>query len=165
MKLSKESQAGLVGMLALAHPSSDPITSVAQVASMTGLAQPFLAKVFQRLARGGILRAYRGRSRGYALARPAASISLQEVLETIEGPQVFHHCVFWSDTCSETHPCVLHDIWKTVAERSRAVMAETTVADLVRFNESRRTSAMAESDAALLDLDSITADVLSARDR
>jgi Rrf2 family protein len=139
MKLSKESQAGLTGVLALARSPSGTIASVAEIAAATGLAQPFLAKVFQRLARGGILRAYRGRSRGYALAQPVETISLQEVVEAIEGLQVFRHCVFWSDTCSEIHPCVLHDVWKTAAEHARVVMAETSIADLVRINEERRT--------------------------
>jgi Rrf2 family transcriptional regulator, iron-sulfur cluster assembly transcription factor len=154
LKLSKESQAGLTGVLALARLTPGTVESVAEIAATTGLAQPFLAKVFQRLARGGILRVYRGRSRGYALARPAQRISLQEVVEAIEGPQVFRHCVFWSDTCSETQPCALHDIWQPVAERSRVVMAETSVADLMRIHAARRTPPPSGDEQALLDANS-----------
>ena len=70
MKLSKESQYGLTGVLALAELPAGSVLSVAEIAAATGLAQPFLAKVFQRLARGGVLQSHRGRSQGYALARP-----------------------------------------------------------------------------------------------
>lgn len=130
MKLSKESQYGLTGVLALAELPAGSVLSVAEIAAATGLAQPFLAKVFQRLARGGVLQSHRGRSQGYALARSAAEISLKEVVEAIEGPQLFRHCVFWSDVCSETHPCVLHETWREMAAKTRELMAHTSVADL-----------------------------------
>lgn len=130
MKLSKESQYGLTGVLALADRPLGTVLSVAEVATATGLAQPFLAKVFQRLTRGGVLRSHRGRAQGYALALPAEEISVKAVAEAIEGPQLFRHCVFWSDACSEAQPCLLHESWRDMAERERALMASITIADL-----------------------------------
>lgn len=130
MKLSKESQHGLIGVLALAGLPEGEVRSVAEIAAADGLSQPFLAKVFQRLARAGVLVAHRGRARGYALALPPEQISLEMVVEAIEGPQIFRHCIFWSDACSETNPCVLHEVWRESAERTRTLMAETTMADV-----------------------------------
>jgi Rrf2 family protein len=132
VKLSKESECGLNGVVALAALPPGTIRSVAELAAATGLSRPFLAKVFQRLARGGVLRAQRGRSQGYALARPPGAISAREVLEAIEGPQLFGHCAFWSSPCSEEHPCVLHAIWREAAARERELLAGTSVAELAR---------------------------------
>jgi Rrf2 family protein len=148
LKLSKETRSGLLGVLALADHPANAVVPVAEIAAATGLSQPFLAKAFQRLARGGVLRAHRGRSRGYALAMPPDEISLKAVVEAIEGPQIFRHCVFWSDVCSEAHPCVLHETWRETAERERTLMASTTVAELKRQAESG-SSGQAESGQAV----------------
>jgi len=130
VKLSSESQYALTGLLALAELPEGAVRSVAGVAAATGASQPFLAKVFQRLARGGVLVAHRGRAKGYALAAPPAEISLRMVVEAVEGPQLFRHCVFWSDACSDEHPCVLHEVWRGMAEQSVHLMERTSVADL-----------------------------------
>lgn len=130
MKLSRESQYALIGVLALAELPPGSVRAVAEIAAATGLARPFLAKVFQRLTRGGVLRSQRGRSQGYALARPAHEISLRAVVEAIEGPRLFQHCVFWSEVCSEANPCVLHEAWRAMAAESAALMERTSVADL-----------------------------------
>lgn len=114
MKLSRESRYGLSGLAYLARQPAGTILQAGEVAEAAGLPPLFLSKIFGRLTRYGLLRSYRGRDRGYALARPADEISVREVLEAIEGPDVFQRCVFWSDTCSELDPCPLHDTWRTV---------------------------------------------------
>lgn len=46
---------------------------------------PFLGKVLQKLARAGLLRSKRGRSGGFVLGRPAAEITLADVVLAVEG--------------------------------------------------------------------------------
>lgn len=130
MKLSRESQYALMGVFALAESPADTVRPVADLAAEIGASRPFLAKVFQRLARGGVVVAHRGRAKGYALAAPPGEISLRTVVEAVEGPQLFHHCVFWSDVCSDEHPCVLHEVWRGIAAQSLELMERTTIADL-----------------------------------
>jgi Rrf2 family transcriptional regulator, iron-sulfur cluster assembly transcription factor len=132
VKLSKESKYGLTGVLYLATQPEGTVRHVGEIAEATGIAYPFLAKICSRLAGGGILRSYRGRARGYGLARPAATISVREVVEAIEGPDLFRRCVFWSDACSESHPCVMHELWRQVRPRMADLMERTSVADLAR---------------------------------
>lgn len=122
MKLSRESRYGLQGLAYLASQPPGTILQAAEVAEAAGLPPMFLSKIFGKLTRHGILRSFRGRERGYGLARPARDISAREVLEAIEGPDVFQRCVFWSDVCSDQNPCLLHDTWRT---------ARPMVADLI----------------------------------
>ena len=84
----------------------------------------------RRLARAGVLRSYRGRERGYALAHPAREISVKAIVEAIEGPDIFQRCVFWSDACSDSSPCILHHVWQTVRPVVTDLLASTTVEDL-----------------------------------
>ena len=36
----------------------------------------------------------------------------------------------WSDACSDTHPCVLHETWRELAAKVRDLMARPSVEEL-----------------------------------
>ncbi len=130
MKLSKESQYGLLGLGHLARQPEGTILQAAQVAEATEVSPTFLAKIFRKLTRHGILRSFRGRRRGYALARPPQDITVREVVEAIEGPDVFQRCVFWGDTCSDASPCLLHEAWLTVRPAMTDLMGRISLEDV-----------------------------------
>lgn len=130
MKLSTESRYALLALGVLAAQPPGTVVEAAHAAEAAGVPAPFLAKTFAKLTRHGILLSHRGRVRGYELARPAPDLSLKEVLEAIDGPDLFERCVFWTDTCDETQPCPLHPAWKDLRPRITASMAETTLADV-----------------------------------
>lgn len=130
MKFSRESRYALVGLQHLAAKPYGTVIGPTTLAEEAGLPAPFMAKIFHKLARNGILSSHRGRVRGYALARPAEQITVSEVLEAIEGADLFSRCIFVSDTCDASRPCPLHDLWAPVVDASAAVFARTSVADL-----------------------------------
>jgi len=111
MKLTKESEYCLIALAYLSRQSPEGILQMAQVAEAIDVPKPFLSKIFVKLVRQNVLKSFRGLKRGYQLNRPAEDISIKEILEAIEGPDVFQRCVFWSVSCSEEHPCILHDYW------------------------------------------------------
>lgn len=101
--------------------------------------QSFLAKIFQKLARHGIVRSLRGAVRGYVLARPLKEIKLKEIVLAIEGPDLFERCIFWSDRCADSNPCPLHEQWKQIKQKSFGkLMDETTLADLMKITVGSR---------------------------
>lgn len=131
MKLSKESQYALAAMLELAAAPLGTYLQARHVAQARGLPASFLPKILHKLVRHGLLRSLRGgRERGYALARPPESITVREIVDVIEGPDLLDRCVFWSDTCSDARPCLLHDLWKQVRPTVMASLERVTVADL-----------------------------------
>lgn len=130
MKLSKESQYGLRGLVYLAAQPHGVILQVSQVAEAADLPRMFLAKIFRKFTHHNILRSYRGRERGYSLAKPAQEISVKEIVEAIEGPDVFQRCVFWSDRCSDDNPCLLHDVWRSIRPKVSDRMAGVSLAEV-----------------------------------
>ena len=103
------------------------------VAEAAGVPQHFLAKIFQKLARSGVLVSSRGAVRGYALARKPKDLKVKEILLAIEGSDLFDRCVFWSDRCADSNPCPMHFRWKKVRERVIGeLMEKTTLADLFK---------------------------------
>lgn len=138
MKLSKESQYGLLGLVYLVKQPKGKIVQIGQVAVGADLPPAFLAKIFKKLGNHGILRSYKGGiERGYSLQKSPAEISIKEVLEAIEGPDLFQRCVFWSDKCSDINPCILHEIWKTIRPTVSDRLARLSLAKIAQMPNAR----------------------------
>lgn len=129
MKLSKASDYGLQGLFVLGAQSSGSVLLLSEIAEKAGVPQYFLAKIFLRLTQQGVLKSFRGRQRGYTLAKPTTEINLREVFEAIEGPDLFKRCIFWSDRCVEDNPCPLHEQWEEISHRLIKDVMERTKLD------------------------------------
>lgn len=101
-----------------------------QLVEGTDLPRDFMAKIFQKLVRGGILISAKGRGGGFAVARPAHQISLMQVVEAMEGPQLLDRCVVGLEKCNDLMPCPQHDLYKPIRQRLKDYLNTTTVADL-----------------------------------
>ncbi len=128
MQLTKESEYALQGLAALAVSPAGKVTSLAKIAGVHGLPASFLAKIFQKLARHGLLTATRGPGSGYALARPANSITLRSILECVEGPQLFDHCLLLPGH-SDHNPCPLHQYMAPIVAALTNQLESVTLAE------------------------------------
>ena len=63
-----------------------------RLAEFHELPRAYLAKHLQALSRAGIVRANRGVSGGYRLAKPAANITLLDITLAIEGSEPAFRC-------------------------------------------------------------------------
>lgn len=130
MKLSRECRYAIVGLSVLASKPPGTVLGLGALAEEASLPAPFLAKIFHKLARHGILTSFRGRRRGYALARPAGEITMRHVLEAVDGHELFDRCIFVSESCNSGDPCPLHDAWIPVMNSATSAMSKLTLADI-----------------------------------
>lgn len=129
MRLTRESEYALLGLAFVASRPNGEVVRLAEIAAAGRLPQTFLAKTFQKLARHGLVVSHRGPGRGYALARCPEKISLREVLEAIEGPDLFTRCLFWNTHCSDTKPCLLHRHMKNLVPDVSGALERLSLAD------------------------------------
>jgi Rrf2 family protein len=73
LKLSKKADYGLIALKHLAMHYGEESFSASDIAEAYGISTPLMAKVLQKLARGGLVAARHGSSGGYTLAREASS--------------------------------------------------------------------------------------------
>ena len=132
MIFSNPTEYAIRGLSELASRSAPGLPTVLldQLVEGTDLPRDFMAKIFQKLVRAGILCSAKGRGGGFALARPAHEINLMHIVEAIEGPQVFDRCVVGLDACNDAMPCPQHDLYKPIRQRLRDYLNTTTLADL-----------------------------------
>ena len=132
MKLGRESEYAVKGLLALAKKPFGTTMLLRDIAVSGKIPESFLSKIFQKLARAGVLQSSRGAVRGYALARRAKDIKVKDVFLAIEGPELFDRCIFWSDRCADSDPCPMHFRWKRVRQQAAEMMERTTLAEIAR---------------------------------
>jgi len=87
----------------------------------------FLAKIFGKMTRYGVLTSHRGKTRGYSLAKPPSELTVRQVLEAVDGPDLFERCIFWTETCNDENPCPLHNSWKDLKPLIAQRMTEVTL--------------------------------------
>lgn len=128
LRISDAASLGLHAMTCLAGRRGGPART-AEIASTLGCSHAHLAKVFQRLAKAGLVRSERGPRGGFGLARPAEQITLGDVYEAIEGPLRPTDCLLARPVCG-SRGCLLGDLLKSVNRQVDEYLRATTLADL-----------------------------------
>jgi len=108
---------------------------IKQISSDLKLPMPFLAKILQSLARQKILSSSKGPHGGFSLVRDPRDINLIEVIEAIDGNDVFSKCVLHNDNCKSVDntkvACTLHEDYVRARQRIEKLFENKTVQNLV----------------------------------
>ena len=92
MRLSSLADYAIAMMSAIARHCGGARLNAAQVSEETGIPLPTVQKLVSKLSAAGLLRSVRGVGGGFQLARPAAAVTLVEIIEAIEGPIAMTAC-------------------------------------------------------------------------
>ncbi len=108
--------------------------SAAQLAEETGLPAPTVQKLVSRLTAAGLLRASRGAGGGLKLARPAAAITLADIIEAVEGPIALTACVeMGRHDCGLEASCTVKPHWGIVNTALRGALADVPLTRLAEI--------------------------------
>lgn len=138
MKLPVSTEWLLHCATSLAQLAPGTTASAAQLAQYFELPAPYLAKQLQALVRAGLLSATTGPRGGFRLARPAAEITLLQIVEAVDGGASPYECReirqrgrggLPAEECRE--PCLLAVKMAEAHEAWRASLAATSLAGLV----------------------------------
>ncbi|HEY8604567.1 SUF system Fe-S cluster assembly regulator [Tsuneonella suprasediminis] len=134
MRLSNLADYAVVAMTAAARRCGGGRVSAGELAAETGLPAPTVAKLVSKLTAAGLLRSMRGAHGGLQLARPAAAITIADIVEAVEGPIALTACVE-GDSCALDHDCTVRAHWPVVNEAVRGALAGITLTQLVSTRE------------------------------
>lgn len=124
MRLSSMADYAVLTMTAAARHCGHARVSAAQLASESGLPTPTVQKLVSKLTGAGLLKSARGAGGGIRLARPAAAISLADIVEAVEGPIALTACVEQGKhDCTLETCCTLRPHWPAVNDALRAALA------------------------------------------
>jgi Rrf2 family protein len=130
LRLSKKADYGLIALMHLASGKTGPSASAKEIADAYGLPQPLLAKVLQKLTRGGVLAAAHGTNGGYRLARRADAISALEVIRAIDGPVFLTSCSSSNAGCHQTTRCTARAPLERIRADLLGLLASVTISEM-----------------------------------
>ena len=132
MQITRSGEYGLRGLLFLAQQPSEKMVLVSEISRNQNIPEMFLAKIFQRLSKAGLLRSSRGSRGGFSLGKPASRITMREVIEAIEGPIALNRCLLREGECEEDEVCPIHQVWEQAQHRIIEILDRTTMEDLAK---------------------------------
>lgn len=114
--------------------------SVRDLAELQGVPQEYLAKVFTKLARAGLVAATEGVRGGFRLARPAAQISVLDIATAIDGAKKIFDCREIRERCvlfegsapswATEGTCAIHAVMISAQKRMEETLAQQSILDL-----------------------------------
>lgn len=135
--ISQKAKYALRALVALAKASAPKETLlISEIAEQQRIPRKFLEQILLDLKHHGLVMSRRGKTGGYYLLKPADVISFGEVLRIVDGPtaplpclsrMAYRRCI---DCEGEDH-CEIRRVFAKVAEATRKVLDETTIADAV----------------------------------
>lgn len=128
--LTKRGDYAVRAMLALAQHQSEGLLSGPSIAAEMSIPPCFLPQVMGDLVRGGLVEATTGRAGGYRLTRPAAEITLLQVVEAVEGDSRRTSCVLRGGPCRRDGTCAVHDTFMAAQDGMLAPLQGSTLADV-----------------------------------
>ena len=152
MMFSTKAEYGIRVMAHLAGNADDgePI-ALGSIAEAEGLPLAYLEHLVQRLRKAELVESRRGARGGYSLARPAASISMAEVVEALEGEIAPIECIT-ADADGQLvcvrdgepghDPCPTKLLWTRVQGSIVRTLNDMTLADLAAPTTRRKAAAV-----------------------
>jgi Rrf2 family protein len=135
---------GIHCLLWLVDPASGQPSS-RDLAKLQGISPSFVAKIFPKLEKAGIVQAAAGVRGGYRLARAPGDITLLEVVDAIEGNKPLFNCQEIRDRCAvfdDDAPewatkgvCAIHAAMLRAEIAMRESLAQETLASIAAVVE------------------------------
>ncbi len=143
MIFSSRAEYGVRLMVELGRQSPDRPTSLKTIAEAEQLPLAYLEQVVAKLKKAGLVQSARGAYGGYWLARPAAEIAMDEVVQALEGQVAPMDCfvedathgVLCSHTLDAGRACATKLLWTRVQGGVIRALQTTTLAELIEFSQ------------------------------
>ncbi|OBA78721.1 Rrf2 family transcriptional regulator [Mycobacterium sp. 1164966.3] len=130
MRMSAKAEYAVRAMVQLAATTDGTLVKTEDLAQAQGIPPQFLVDILTNLRTDRLVRSHRGRDGGYELARPGNEISIADVLRCIDGPLASVRDIGLGDLPYSGPTTALTDVWRALRASMRAVLEETTLADV-----------------------------------
>ena len=135
MEITAQEEYGLRCLLQLARSPRGQVVNVKEIATREGLSSAYAEKLLRILSRAGLVHSVRGLKGGYVLNRPAASITLGEVVRGLGTVETTNHiCSVFTgkrDACVHFSDCGIRSIWSGLTTYIQSFLDQTTLESLL----------------------------------
>ncbi|MBI4830319.1 MAG: Rrf2 family transcriptional regulator [Candidatus Lindowbacteria bacterium] len=144
MQITRASEYAIRGVLDLCMQPKGAVCLLNEISQRQNVPPSFLSKIFQSLARAGIVSSSRGTGGGFSLMKAPEDITLLDVLEAIEGRIALNVCLSNGEVCENRPVCPVHDVWREAQVQMFALLRKHSFGELAQSSRMRRDEAARE---------------------
>ena len=112
MQITNQADYALRSMLYIAKYAESQLIPSNTIAEEMQISRIFLSRINSQLVNAGLIRTRRGARGGVMLAKPAAEISIYDVVPTIDGPITLIDCISDPEFCPLSPYCPYRTPWE-----------------------------------------------------
>jgi len=132
MQLTRAADYAVRVMIHLAGLPPGTRASRSQLAEAAECPEQFLSKVLQTLSRAGLMVSHRGNTGGFELPEKHRSVTLLQIVESVEGPIRLNACLDEDQSCPRSGWCAGHLVWAEAQRAMLEVLRSATVRELAQ---------------------------------
>ena len=129
MNISRASDYAIRGLVYMAKKPEGTICFVKDIAKNTNSPASFMSKIFQNLAKSGLVTSYIGTKGGFTFNVRPENITIKMIIEVIDGPIVLNRCVANPSSCGNAGKCDVHFMWADIQKMLTKALGLYSVAD------------------------------------
>ena len=130
MQITNQADYALRSMLYIAQYAESQLIPSNKIAEEMQISRIFLSRINSQLVNAGLIRTRRGARGGVMLAKPAADISVYDVVTTIDGPITLIDCIADPESCPLSPDCPYRTFWEETQNALIAKMKAVSLQDM-----------------------------------
>lgn len=138
MRLSTKGRYAVTAMLDLALNGDDNPVTLADISNNQGISLSYLEQLFAALRSQGLVKGVRGPGGGYYLGKPAADISIANIICAVDEWVEFTRCQGKKD-CQSGQRCLTHSLWDDLSKQIFNFLTDISLQELVERGQRRKT--------------------------
>ena len=130
MRLSTKGRYAVTAMLDLALNGVDNPVTLVDISNNQGISLSYLEQLFAALRSKGLVKGVRGPGGGYFLGKPAAEISIANIICAVDEWVEFTRCR-GKENCHSGQRCLTHSLWDDLSKQIFDFLTEINLQELV----------------------------------
>lgn len=127
MIFSKTCNYALRAAIYVANQKDRNFIPINEISENLNISFHFLTKILQTLTDANLMISFRGPKGGVKLAKYPAEIALYDIINAIDGNDIFEKCLLGLDNCNNSKPCPLHEKWHEIRENLKNIFHSNTL--------------------------------------
>ncbi len=114
---------------------SETICSANFLHEELGIPHQYLRHLLTDLSKSGFIKGTRGRDGGFLLNMPMDKITLADIIDSVEGLDVFSTCIMGFEACPFDNKCAMHETWMETRDNIINILKTTSLEDFRKPKE------------------------------
>lgn len=105
-------------------------SGIREIAEFIDASEHSVGKMLQTLVKENVIMSAKGPTGGFFITAKQKNQPVMNIIEAIDGKEVFNQCGLGLSKCSATHPCPIHNDYKMIRDGFKQMCRDKKIIDL-----------------------------------